>query len=743
MTTNSNEREADQILSALGHVVSRRKPILALCLFGVLGLVFYYNQTTPPVYEANASVVFEEQRDPVPDDVSPKLSWELYLFNRIEEINSRAFAEDVVAALPREALARFPMPAKRPPGFDRMRYIGDLVDEGIMAFPLRNSNIVRIRVHLSDPQLSLLVASLSLSVLEERSSQVRNKGVANLRVFVDDQLARAAAQLSTSENELTRFKEAHGITSLQDDSREILKKMTEAEVLYNSTLAEREAAQKRLAAVRQNIAAQRKDLVPTVTSIAGSSTQILRDKLVGLEAQQAQLVLQKYPVDHPEVVRLRQEIEQTKKTLSDEAMKLAKSTNIGDPIPRIEKRLEEAVSLQIDVDGLEARGAALKQTVEDYRHWLSGLPEKEMELARLERKRDVNQKVYMNLLERREDIRIAEAKQIPGSRVIDRPLLPVTPIEPRKALNLAMGAVLGLILGFGSGFLLESRAGRLGSMVEFEQRSGWAVLALIPPVRGGPIRWRWLRDSSRSIPGKGAKSRSALVTLRDPESAAGESYNMLRTRLELLGMGQKFRTLLITSCNPRDGKSSTLSNLAASLGAAGRTTVVVDAEFRRPTLHAIFGVQRTPGLADLLLSRSNGGNGHRPDDDTRETSLLQETPHRGVSVLASGHQTPDPLRQVAWAAMREVLDDLKTKYEIILVDSAPPLLVHDTLMLCGMVDAVVVVVDARSYDPQRLVEAKLLLERAGANVVGAVLNKIDLPGKYAYTYRREGVRPTS
>jgi len=474
MNAPPSESESDQILSALGNVMRRRKAVLIVSLLGVLTVVFYYNQTTRPVYEASASVVFEELRDPLPDDLSPKLSWELYLFNRIEEINSRAFAEDIARALPQRALARFPAPKDGSPDLDPLRHVSDLIEESISAHPLRNSNIVTIRVRLNDAQLCLLVANLCLTVLEDRSSQIRNKGVANLRDFVEEQLARSAAQLAASEREVAGFKEVHDITSLEGDAKEVLRKATEAEVVYNSTLAELGSAQKRLATVTQTIAEQRKELVPTVTSIAGSSTQILRDKLVELEAQSAQLSLQKYPDDHPEVIRLRREIERTKNALMEEALKLSKASDIGDPLPRIERRIEESVSLQIEVEGLKARTEALKQTVDGYRRRLDVLPEKEMQLARLERTRDVNQKVYMTLLERREDIRIAEAKQIPDSRVIDRPLLPTAPIEPRKTLNLGMGGVLGLLVGFGIGLMLESRAGRLGSMLEFEQRTGWA-----------------------------------------------------------------------------------------------------------------------------------------------------------------------------------------------------------------------------------------------------------------------------
>jgi tyrosine-protein kinase Etk/Wzc len=739
MNLSQAERESEQLLSVLGNILQRRKIVLITCFVVVLSLVFYYNETTPPLYEAVASVVFEELRDPVPDDVSQRMSWELYLFNRIEEVNSRAFAEDIAAALPQEALGWIPPPKKTSPGFDRMRSVADHIEEGIAAFPLRNSNIVRIRVRLNDARLCLLVANLSLSVLEERSGQNRKRSIASLREFVDDQLARSAAQLSVSEGELRRFKEEHGITTLDGDAREMLRRSTEAEVLYNSTLAEVDAAKQRLGAVRQAIDSQRSEFVPTVTSVAGSSMQNLREKLVSLEAQQTQLTLQKYPENHPEAVRLKAEIEQTKKSLAEEAMKMVKASDLGDPVPRIERRIEEAVTLQIDVEGLEARAKALNQTVTDYRHWLSELPAKEMELARLERERDVNQKVHLTLLERREDIRIAEAKQTPSSRVIDRPLLPVTPIEPRKMLNLGMGGVLSLIIGFGLGFILEGRAGRLGSMLEFEERTGWPVLGVVPHVRGGPVRRRRARRAEDS-------SANALVAVDDPESVAGEAYSMLRTRLDLLGVGTRHRSVLVTSCGPGDGKSSTLSNLAASLGAVGRPLVVVDAEFRRPTIHSVFGVDRSPGLADLLGSRHAAENG-APAAGARRAGkatasrgseeLLQRASTRGVVVLASGNQTQESSWHVSWPAMKEVLEDLKRRYEVVLVDSPPPAMVHDTIILCGMVDAVIVVVDARSYDARRLMESKVLLERAGANVIGAVLNKVNQSGTYSYGYRRD------
>jgi len=134
MNPSSDKPESEQILSILGNVWNKRKLLLAACVAGMLGVVFAYNQIALPLYESSTTVLFEDAQDPIQTDATQNISWEVYLFNRIEEINSRAFASDILAALPKSALNRLPMPKKLPPHFERMRYYTDLLDEGIAAW---------------------------------------------------------------------------------------------------------------------------------------------------------------------------------------------------------------------------------------------------------------------------------------------------------------------------------------------------------------------------------------------------------------------------------------------------------------------------------------------------------------------------------------------------------------------------------------------------------------------------------
>jgi tyrosine-protein kinase Etk/Wzc len=770
MNEASRESESQQVLPALGRVLKRRKLLLGLCLLGVLAPIVVYNETTPPLYEATTSLVFEELGSPGLNDVTNSSSPELYLFNRIEEIKSRAFADDVARALPSDLRARFPKPEPLPPNFDLTEHIGAVINRSITAAPLRSSNIVRIRVQMSDPHLCLAIANLSLDVLQERNYRIRHEGVADLRKFIEAQLSRFSTQLQDSERQLMMFKQANAITSLDNESQEVLRRMTEAEVLFNTTRADQDAARERLAAVETTLVAQRSGLVNAVTNIASPSTQKLKDRLVQLQSEFAQLAVQGYPEDHPQRLRLLDEIEQTKKALTDEATKVAMGSQVGDPIAKIESFIDQKVGLQIEIESMRAREGALSRTLGGYRAYLARLPAKEVELARLTLDRDVNARIYSSLLERREEVRISEAKHIPNSRIIDRGEFPKSPIKPRKGLNLLLGSMVGLIVWTGLGLVLESKAGKMGSMQEFEQQTGWSVLALVPAVERQPSWRRWLRLGWPQGRGATAERGVGLVSHLNPESAAGEAYFMLRTRLELLGMGTKYRSLMITSSWPQEGKSSTLANLAATFGAAGGTTLVVDAELRRPVQHTIFGVSKAPGLSDLLLSRNGDGKeyevparsrrkvvgataevGDDVDAIAAETEparrsrrktihaltpdgMFQPTSVEGITLLASGKRIRESQWETARPRMRELVDELEKGYDVVLVDSASPMLVHDTLTLCGIVDAVVVVVDAQSYDETRLMETKRLLEHAGANVVGAVVNRVDPGGRYAYYY---------
>ena len=760
--------DTDQILSRTVRVLKRRKLLLLLCFVAVLVPIGIYNQLQTPLYQASTMLVFEEINAGLPhydDDTSRDIT----LANRLEEFGSYSFHQDIAQALPLETLQRFPFPSETPPGFDAQTYVVSTIHKSLEAYSVRNSNIVKVSVTLPDPELCAVVANTAASVFQERAFRIKQEGTTGVRQFIEQQLHIFAEKLEKSEESLKQYKETHNVVSFQSEAQEILRRATEAEVLYNSAKTNRQASEERLQAVQAEIAKQRRTLVPSITESSSPWAQQLRTRLVDLQTQYMQLKVQNYQPSHPKMVQLEQQIEQTKKDLAAEVMKLAETLGGADPMAQMQKYFADASSLQIEIESLKAQEQALGQVMRQYDTSLGTLPSKELNLAQLERERDVNQKIYTNLLEKLEESKITEAEKIPTIRIIDEAQVPKAPIRPRKKLNLAVGAVFALVVGIGLGWIQDAAA-PVGSVAALEELTGWPVLASIPRIEKLPRGKLRLHNAAHSR-AQVRRIKRHIYSQIEPYSAVAESYRMLRTNLQFLGLGDRYRTVLVTSIGAGEGKSTMLSNLAITLAKLGQKTLILDSEVRRPVQHTAFDVNRGPGLSEVLFP--NGKNGqhyqeevdqwlnrrvHREDGSPQERlerledagpkhlDELMETAVKPVriknlQILTSGEAWSNPSITVSnfVQRMKVLLQQMKQKYDVILVDAPPIMLVHDAAVVATMVDAVVFVVNSARIDEEALHKAKQLLENARANVLGIVLNHFEPAGVYGsyYAYYRE------
>jgi Mrp family chromosome partitioning ATPase len=248
---------------------------------------------------------------------------------------------------------------------------------------------------------------------------------------------------------------------------------------------------------------------------------------------------------------------------------------------------------------------------------------------------------------------------------------------------------------------------------------------------------------------------------------------MLRTNLKFRGVGDRIRTVAITSTEPNEGKTTIVSNLAISFATMGDRVLVLDAEIRRAGMHEIFGVPLRPGLSDLIAVRARsekasakiavghafGSRDHgmmNPEGIEYADSSQQEVPIRvaihptairNLSVLPAGTSPENPADALAShvEALRRVLDAVKNDFDVILIDTPPLAIVHDTAILAQFVDVVMFVVNSRRIDRELLLRSRSVLERSGANVVGTVLNQVEPIGTYKsnpyyYRARNSGVR---
>ena len=290
--------------------------------------------------------------------------------------------------------------------------------------------------------------------------------------------------------------------------------------------------------------------------------------------------------------------------------------------------------------------------------------------------------------------------QTGGAQVMSRAEVPESPVRPDPVRNGAVAVVLGLVLGVGLAFLREYLDETIATKDDLQQAAGGRnVLGLIPAVSG----WK-------------NRAKPRVVSLSDPGSPAAEAYRTLRTSVQFIGIDRPVQTIQFTSPSSGEGKTTTLANLAVALASAGRRVVVVCCDLRRPRLHEFFGMRNDIGFTSVLLG------------DVPLAEALQGVPGQPrLALLASGPQPPNPSELLASPRAEELLDLLKTKVDVVLVDSPPVLPVTDGMVLARMVDATILVATANMTTRKEVHRSVELLHQVDAPLVGAVLNGAD-PG---------------
>lgn len=218
----------------------------------------------------------------------------------------------------------------------------------------------------------------------------------------------------------------------------------------------------------------------------------------------------------------------------------------------------------------------------------------------------------------------------------------------------------------------------------------------------------------------GSHSNEVLIALRDPRSPTSEAYRTLRTNIQFSSLDKPLRTLLATSTTPDEGKSTTLANLAITMAQAEQRIILVDCDLRRPTLHTLFELSNEQGLTNVILDQSDA------------TLPLQETPVSGLSLLSSGPLPPRPADLLGSKRMEAVIERIQNDADIVLFDTPPVTAVTDAAVLATRLDGVLLVLKAGKTRRDRAREARRLLEKVKANIIGVVLNNARLEPTYGF-----------
>jgi len=717
-------------------VLLRRKWIVILVIATIFVTTVVFSFLKTPIYEAYTTLHFKKR------GVSGRVEANIFseaptltqteINTQIEIFKSRTTVEEVVRRL---NLARNPE--------DNINQVAENLKNKVAVGLVGSTNLIKITVSSSDPKLAKNIAATLAQVAIERDTASRRMETTAALDFISRHVEKVGQELQQAEENLRDYKEKEGFMELSTEAELKIKDLADLESSYENTKISRQEIEVRLKEVRKQFASVDKTLMSSVTISNNPIVQMLRTRLTELQIELAQLNRQ-FSDSAPEVIQAKAKIEEIENQLRTqvETIVSGKTESVNPVYTGLWSRL---VNYETDLNALRSKEDALKKLVEDYQKEVDKLPQQELEVARLERKSRVNEDLYILLLRKKSELRIQSASEIGSLEVVDPAIIPDKPIKPRKKLNAIVGLIIGMFCGTGIAFFVEYLDKTIKTEEEANNLLKLPVLGVIAKLGSGTLRYGYSyyahregkkkrreeeRDKAKvKIKAKKKEQeRIETICLADSKSFISESFRILRTNLQFIDLEKKMRILLVTSCIPQEGKSSVAVNLAITFALAGEKTLLVDADFRRPGIHKIFDLKGDPGLTSLLTGRENYQNVIKNVIDVDR-----------LDVLTTGPLPPNPLDLLGSSKMKELIPKLKKDYDKVIFDTPPSATLTDAAVLSTSVEGTILVLGAGEVEKETAQRTKENLEKARANILGVVLNKVILErkGYGSYYYHQE------
>lgn len=416
----------------------------------------------------------------------------------------------------------------------------------------------------------------------------------------------------------------------------------------------------------------------TAESYCSAKVRELNNRYTEEENNRSQMLLSGYGQRHPNVLRLDEQHKATQQQLYEELVGMRDS--MADQI-----EVKKAELQDLDQRYSTAKEKLRDKTLEDQKV-KNALQEYAAEKARYDKLENDYIADKMRLMAPRTSL-----------EVYSQPGLATAPSSPNYRLNLIVGAVLGIILGMVVAFISNYFDTSIKSLEDAERMLGLPVLGVIPQDAG-------------------------LLILQGGDSPDAEAYRILRTNIELKREVARATTIAVVSANAGEGKTTTLSNLAFVFAQAGYSTLMIDADLRRPRLARYAELESDKGLSTYLAQSAE------------LKDVIFQTGHANLYMLPSGPVPVDPSGLIGSNRMHQLLAEVSKRFDVVLVDSPPVLGVSDASLLVSRADATLLVLQPRKMPIKALQRSKTLIQSAGGSIMGLVMNNVDISGDTQYQY---------
>jgi tyrosine-protein kinase Etk/Wzc len=686
----------------------RRLPLIIVLVVLALIAVGIYAYTSPKFYEAVSLVRLRKQSPPPlfgpasqqqqTDTLDLKTATQLVATFLTAQEALRLVQEQKLSSMRVSASVR--------------QYIGLLNAQEVLSFVSTASyepDLIRISVRHTLPEVAAALANAIAEAFVARLNREARAEASNERRFIETQLQAVRAELQRLDKQIAEVKQQLNMVDVSEETRALVNsvrtytsELLMAETELRSAMKAREQLQQ-LLAQEQPFVPMRKEN-PVLAE--------MEKRLAELEAQRTQL-LNRYLPTHPTIKRLEEQIAALRQEIARRQSERVIEVPDAAPNPRYASLYQQILDAERRRMELEERRKALASLLQQTYQQLRKFPEQQRRLGDLTRQLQVLEQAYMSLLSRLQDAQIREAAKLGNANIADVAVVPSRPVGPDLIRLITLALLGGLGLGLGLTFLMEFMRTTVTNSEEIKHLLGVPVLSVVPEARIGT-------------------EPDSIMRLMTSRRGAAEAIRTLRSNLRFLILRQssdgKMQTFLVTSAVKGEGKSFISTTLAIAFAQTGKRVVLIDADLRKPDLHRLFGLDGDVGLANVLRDAASLESALLPT----QLETLKLLP---AGVLPKDSDAATPAELFSSEAMQHLLQRLKERFDIVLIDTPPMMAVTDPSILAPMTDGVLLVVELGHVSRSAVQEVKEQLELAQAKLLGVVINKASR--KRGYDYYRD------
>ena len=749
------DREAVPDLLEYWRVIQKRYATVLVVLLVVFMIGLFATFRGKPVYEARALIEIQKENPDVPtlqelfqiESVS-----DAYIETQNRILKSENLARRVITQVGLEKLPEFtrrsgswqiarekPAPQPIQPQFG----VGTAADknvpeevlknfeERLTVEPVKRSRLIEVTFESNDPNIAAQVVNTLTAAYIDANLEARWQAAQKASDWLSQQLLGMKAKLEKSEDELQKYGRGNGLLFLETEKGTseniVVQRLRELQQELTKAQADRYAKESLYRLLEERNYAE----LPGVFD--NKLIQELTARLADLQREQSRLSANFNP-SYPRVKELQSQIDESKAMLDAE-------------------RARAAAGIANDYKAAVSHEQMLQQAFVEQERQANDIAGKSVQYNILKREADTNKQLYVGLLEKLKETGVSSSLKATNIRVVDPAYPPKKFARPRILLDLSITLIVGMCLGIAAAFLQEHLDNTLKSSEDIERFLQIPSLGAVPAMElsANPRRMHGFQSrtpmlGAENANGKnghdgrngnnGSKNGTQLappwnrIEVQDGGGhhnvALAEAFHGLRTSVLLSTAKRPPATLLVTSAQQGEGKTTVAANLAASLAQLGDSVLLIDADLRRPSLQKFFQVSRSTGLVNYLTG----------DSDWR--SLVWQAAPIGVSVLFCGPVPPNPADLLSSEYMRSLIREASKEYKFVVLDSPPLLNLSDSRILATLVDGVILVVGGGSTPRELVQRAYLSAVDAGSHVIGATINFADVRNDYYYSgYHQE------